>query len=351
MRKNRKDNTKKERIIMLASSAFVLTALTMTGIYMQSGEEKSQDDGYTLDFTALEENLESKNQEIARNNSGTGNTGKLPEVTSENLFDLEDDLDYMPLEAGSGNIEIPGVTTVQGEASLTEEKPSVDKGSDSGRKPEQSHASGKAARDKAEQEAAAPEQPAAEQSAGEAVVPEQPAVEQSLGEAVNPEQAAAQQEQAEPVITEPVADVWSGPELHFAASDGLLRPLEGEALIPFSMDGTVYFSTLDKYAYNPALMLASQEGTSILACAAGRVIDIFQDAEIGQAVTMDLGDGYQLTYGQLKGLNVALNSYVNPGDLIASVAAPTKYYCVEGANLYLKLTQNGTPVDPEVLFR
>ena len=36
----------------------------------------------------------------------------------------------------------------------------------------------------------------------------------------------------------------------------------------------------------------AQEGTSILACAAGRVIDIYQDAEIGQAVTMDLGDGY-----------------------------------------------------------
>ena len=51
MKKNRKDNAKRERIIMIASSAFVLTALTMTGIYMQSGEEKSQDDGYTLDFT------------------------------------------------------------------------------------------------------------------------------------------------------------------------------------------------------------------------------------------------------------------------------------------------------------
>lgn len=334
MRKNRKDNAKKERIIMLASSAFVLTALTMTGIYMQSGEEKSQDDGYTLDFTALEENLENKSLEIAQNNSNTGNSGKLPDVTSENIFDLEDDLDYMPLEAGSGNIEIPGVTTVQGEETLTEEKPPVGKGSST--EPEKPASSEERQQGEAGQDESTSEQKTAEQSAGEAVTPEQTVV---------------QQEPVEPVNTEPVADVWSGPELHFAESDGLLRPLEGEALIPFSMDGGVYFSTLDVYKYNPALMMSAQEGTSILACAAGRVIDIFEDAEIGQAVTMDLGDGYQLTYGQLKGLNVALDSYVNPGDMIASVAAPTKYYCVEGANLYLKLTQNGTPVDPELLFR
>lgn len=339
MKKNRKDNAKRERIIMIASSAFVLTALTMTGIYMQSGEEKSQDDGYTLDFTSLEENLESKSLEIAQNNPNKGNSVKLPDVTSENLFDLEDDLDYMPLEAGSGNIEIPGLTTVQGEENLTQEKPSDGKGA-STEPPAPPEESGQG---ETGQDAASTEQPPAEQSAGEAVSPEQP---------MAPiEQAPIEQAPIEPVNTEPVADAWSGPELHFAESDGLLRPLEGEALIPFSMDGGVYFSTLDVYKYNPALMLAAQEGTSILACAAGRVIDIYQDAEIGQAVTMDLGDGYQLTYGQLKGLNVALNSYVNPGDMIASVAAPTKYYCVEGANLYLKLTQNGIPVDPELLFR
>ncbi len=339
MKKNRKDNAKKERIIMIASSAFVLTALTMTGIYMQSGEEKSQDDGYTLDFTSLEENLESKSLEIAQNNSNKNTSGKLPDVTNQNLFDLEDDLDYMPLEAGSGNIEIPGLTTVQGEENLTQEKPSDGKDTSTGQE---------ASPEESGQEAVNVEQPPVEQSVGEAVSPEQ-AVAQQPAEPI--EQAPAEQAPMEPVNTEPVEDAWNGPELHFAESDGLLRPLEGEALIPFSMDGGVYFSTLDVYKYNPALMLAAQEGTSILACAAGRVIDIYEDAEIGQAVTMDLGDGYQLTYGQLKGLNVALNSYVNAGDMIGSVAAPTKYYCVEGANLYLKLTQNGTPVDPELLFR
>ena len=44
-------------------------------------------------------------------------------------------------------------------------------------------------------------------------------------------------------------------------------------------------------------------------------------------------------------------SYVESGEIIAFIAAPTKYFSVEGSNLYLKLTMNGVPVDPEGLLR
>ena len=36
MRRDRKSSIKKERIVMIASSAFVLAALTMTGVYMKA---------------------------------------------------------------------------------------------------------------------------------------------------------------------------------------------------------------------------------------------------------------------------------------------------------------------------
>ncbi|MDE5589246.1 MAG: M23 family metallopeptidase [Acetatifactor sp.] len=317
MKRNRKDNAKKERIIMIASSAFVLTALTMTGIYMQAGDEKSQDDGYTLDFTAIEDNVEEKSKEIARNTPVVDEEEDFFDRIIDEGFYTEDDLDYMPLEAGSGNIEIPGVTTVLGEEPIIEEEtPNIE-------------------------EAPKTEEPLNTEEPEAKEIPQETSVEQTNTEPIIQEQA---------VVEQAIGEI-SGPELHFAESDGLRRPLEGEVLIPFNMGGSEYFSTLEVYKYNPALMLAAQEGTPVLACATGKVIDIFQDSEIGQAVTMDLGDGYQITYGQLKGLNVALNSYVDSGDMIASVAAPTKYFCVEGANLYLKLTLNGKPVDPEILFR
>lgn len=311
MRRNRKNNAKKERVIMLASSAFVLTALTMTGIYMQNKNKESKDNGYTLDFTALEENAENKYQEIARGNTGDSNISESAEQllkgdgTGTSVIDnTEDDLDYMPVEAGSGNVEIPGLTGI---LSLDNE-------------------------DIGEQEMdEKPEKPEATEEPGETATP-------NSGKNSEGKETGSQ-------------NVTVTKELHFAESDGLLRPLEGEVLIPFSMDSSVYFSTLDQYKYNPALMLVAEEGMTVSACAEGKVVDIFDDAEIGHAVTMELGDGYQITYGQLKEIKVSLDSYVNPGETVGVVAAPTKYFSVEGANLYLKLTMDGIPVNPEALFR
>ena len=117
-------------------------------------------------------------------------------------------------------------------------------------------------------------------------------------------------------------------------------------LINYSMDKTVYFPTLDQYKYNPAIVIAANEGDMITAAAAGKVTSVFEDPQIGQAVTMDLGNGYEITYGQLKEILVSEGSYVSMGDMIASVAAPTKYYSIEGTNVYFKLTKDGNPVNP-----
>lgn len=298
-------------MIMLASSAFVLTALTMTGIYMQNKNKESKDDGYTLDFTALENNAENKYQEIARDSGDNHKIGEGVEqlLTGDGagislIENKEDDLDYMPMEAGSGNVEIPGLTdTLNLDNEVIGEKEIGEK----------------------------PEEPGTTEESEETEDSES-------GKNREGKKTASQ-------------NVTVAKELHFAESDGLLRPLEGEVMIPFSMDSSVYFSTLDQYKYNPALMLVAEEGMTVSACAEGKVVDIFEDAEIGRAVTMELGDGYQITYGQLKEISVSLDSYVNPGETIGVVAAPTKYFSVEGANLYLKLTMDGTPVNPEALFR
>lgn len=296
---------------MLASSAFVLTALTMTGIYMQTREEENRDDGYTLDFTALEDNTESIFEEIAENN---GAEGLLDYSAGEGLAlseqdGLEDDLDYMPVEVDSGKVEIPGLTdSAQPESDAEKEKGEEEQ------------------KNEEPQEAAVPE---AEVSQEQPAQPEQPI-------------------QPEPDSSQTAADTR---ELHFAESEGLLRPLEGEILIPYSMDKSVYFPTLEHYAYNSAMMIVAQEGMNVSACAEGKVVDISEDHKFGKTVTMDLGDGYQITYGQLKDINVGMGSYVNAGQSVGTVAQPTRSFCREGANLYLKLTANGKEMDPEPLFR
>ena len=136
------------------------------------------------------------------------------------------------------------------------------------------------------------------------------------------------------------------PTLSFSDNDSLVWPVVGNILINYSMDKTIYFPTLDQYKYNPTIVIQANEGDMITAAAAGKVTSVFTDPQIGNAVTMDLGNGYEITYGQLTGILVSEGSYVSMGDMIAQVAAPTKYYSVEGTNVYFKLTKDGEPVNP-----
>ena len=122
-------------------------------------------------------------------------------------------------------------------------------------------------------------------------------------------------------------------------------------MIPFSREVGVYFQTLDHYKRSYATVLSAAEGTVVSACAEGQVVDVFENEEIGNAVTMELGDGYRITYGQLKNIQAAVGSHISAGEAFAMVAAPTKYYVREGSNLYLKLTHNDTPIDPSGLMQ
>jgi septal ring factor EnvC (AmiA/AmiB activator) len=116
------------------------------------------------------------------------------------------------------------------------------------------------------------------------------------------------------------------------------------------MDSSVYFATLDQYKYNPAMIIQASEGEPVLACARGKVTDIYSTAELGQVVELELGDGYKAIYGQLTDIKVTVDQYVNAGDTIAAVASPTKYYSTEGSNLYFRLDSEDTPVNPEDFF-
>ena len=136
------------------------------------------------------------------------------------------------------------------------------------------------------------------------------------------------------------------PSLDFKEEDGLVWPIVGDVLINYSMDKTIYFPTLQQYKYNPAIVIAAQQGAGISAAADGRVTSVGYDSVTGNTIVMDLGNGYELTYGQLENITVSEGSYVNVGDGIGTVASPTKYYSMEGSNVYFKLTKDGEPVNP-----
>lgn len=119
-------------------------------------------------------------------------------------------------------------------------------------------------------------------------------------------------------------------------------------VIDYSMDGTTYFSTLDQYKYNSAVVLAAAAGDPVQAAANGNVVSVVENEETGTTVTLDMGNGYQAIYGQLKDLAVTEGQTVEAGTVLGYVNDPTKYYVKEGANLYFAMTKDGVAVDPMI---
>lgn len=273
---------------MAASTVLVLGTLTVTGLWL-GAKNNRQDDGYVVDLSTIEQDMTtglSEKEDIQFADNVT------QDVTTQNA--PTDDLDYDPYfqETNSGNVENPDTS---GSDSMSDgAKETVKKETDTENKEEKQ-----------------------ETETGNVESNDQEALSTAMQ-----------------------------PALNFTDEDTLVWPISGNILVNFSMDQTIYFPTLDQYKYNPAIVIEAHEGDLITAAAAGKVTGVYEDREIGKAVTMELGNGYEVTYGQLDNILVSEGSYVAKGDVIAQVASPTKYYSVEGTNVYFKLTKDGIPVNP-----
>lgn len=293
MRRNRRKGLGKERFLMVASAVLVLGSLTATGLWL-GRDGKGNDEGYVVDLSAIE-------------NSSTGGAGETEGSLTESVRQeiSTNDLDYDPYfqETNSQKVENPDE-------------------SDS-----------KSMSDGAENESEA------KKADGESGTGESAAVESK--ESKEEEQPEEEDGEGTPALSTAMQ-----PALTFSDSDTLIWPVVGNILVNYSMDKTVYFPTLQQYKYNPAIIIQANQGDLITASSAGKVISVFSDPQIGNGITMELGGGYEVTYGQLTNILVSEGSYVAAGDVIAEVAAPTKYFSVEGTNVYFKLTKDGEPVNP-----
>lgn len=257
----RRNHQKKEKFIMLASSVLVLSALTLTGVYVKERTRIQNENSAELSRVEMSEEV---TEEETRENTSPANVGRAVNPRAEDA--LENDYgDY------SARLEEQNKEAETETVEATQEEPAKDSAS-----------------------------------------------------TVNT----------------------TGITLSFSPQEGLVWPIVGKVLINYSMDKTVYFPTLEQYKYNPAIMIQASEGETITAAADGKVNGIYYDAQFGNCVQVDLGNGYELTYGQLGNIDLKEGDYMKVGDVIGTVAAPTKYFSVEGTNVYFKLTLNGEPVDP-----
>lgn len=280
----------KEKISIIAASVFVLSALTLAGVYMSSQGDRQKEEN-RIDFAKLEqENITSEEggntvlpdtRYVSGKAESDIETNRKTQTDSRfidpDIYDLSDnnDMDVDPAftEANSGQVE----NTVQENTTAGTDKAAVFmEGQEQGQ-------------------------------------------EQEL-----------------------VADT----PLNFSDEDSLALPIIGDVLLDYSMDKAVYHTTMQQYRYNPSLVVAATEGQDITAAADGIVSDVYYDSQTGNTIRFDLGNGYMLTYGQLDSIALNPGDRVSAGDIVGKVAKPTIYYTEEGTNIYYKLTKDGKPVDP-----
>lgn len=133
--------------------------------------------------------------------------------------------------------------------------------------------------------------------------------------------------------------------LNFTDTSKMAWPVMGNIILDYSMDSTIYFPTLDQYKCNSALIIQGDVSDPVNAPANARVLETGANEEIGNYVVLDLGNDYSVVCGQLKDIKVVKDEYVYQGSLLGYVAEPTKYYSVEGNNLFLEMKHSGKSVD------
>lgn len=134
--------------------------------------------------------------------------------------------------------------------------------------------------------------------------------------------------------------------LNFTDTSKMTWPVRGNVLLDYSMDQTIYFPTLDQYKCNPGLVIQSDVSTPVAAPANAKVVAVGSNEEIGNYVTLDLGNDYTAICGQLKEVCAVEGEYLEAGQTLGYVSEPTKYYSVEGVNVFFELQHEGKTVDP-----
>ena len=143
----------------------------------------------------------------------------------------------------------------------------------------------------------------------------------------------------------------SNDSLHYDPKDSISWPINGNVIIPYSMDTTVYFETLKEYKCSPAMVIEAQTGDEVKAVYESKVAEVSSNPELGNYVKLELGDGYTVTLGQLQDVKVALGEHLDAGQVVGTVGEPSRFYSEEGSNLYFAVEKDGNPVDPMLLIQ
>ena len=135
-------------------------------------------------------------------------------------------------------------------------------------------------------------------------------------------------------------------QLDFNSEKTITWPVSGEVILPYSMETTVYFETLDQYKCNPGMLIKAGNGTTVQNAYLGQVTKVTSDDTYGNQVTLYIGNDYSIVYGQLDTIYVKEGDFVKAGQSIGTVGNPTDSFAEEGTHLFFQMLQGEETIDP-----
>jgi murein DD-endopeptidase MepM/ murein hydrolase activator NlpD len=95
----------------------------------------------------------------------------------------------------------------------------------------------------------------------------------------------------------------------------------------------------DKLEDNTLLRLTAEPGSAVQASAAGEVVAVSADDELGPYVRISHGSDLESVYYGLSDITVEAGQPLSPMDTLGKVSA--------GGTLYVRMRRAGSPIDPE----
>ena len=133
-----------------------------------------------------------------------------------------------------------------------------------------------------------------------------------------------------------------------ASEPVLAYPVQGEIVMPYSVDSAIYDPTLNQYRTSDSISISAAAGDAVQAAEKGKVQEITKDEEKGTSVVIEHDNGWLTTYSQLaEDVSVKTGETVEKGQVIGTVGEPTKYSVALGSHVQFGVSKDGETVDPE----
>lgn len=165
-----------------------------------------------------------------------------------------------------------------------------------------------------------------------------------------PEIAASASPVPQPSMTPlpTIAPLTVRPVLLAAAS--AVWPVEGDVLRAFDAQALVWWESLGCWRTHMGLDIAGEVGQAVVCCADGRVKSSTWDELWGWRVTIEQGDGHQVTYCGLESSVVSIGESVTRGQTIGTLLAHIPCEAEMPAHLHLQVRHKGAAQDPEAML-